>query len=92
MGTNGKPVAGIPFGGGVNRRVGAAFANMELDVVLRMLLREFRFVPTDAPRERARWRGVATVPAKGARAMVHRRTDEPSNVADSVCAADLGSA
>ena len=44
MGTDAKPVAWIPFGGGVNRCVGAAFANMESDVVLRMLLREFRFV------------------------------------------------
>jgi cytochrome P450 len=92
MGTNAKPVAWIPFGGGVNRCVGAAFANMESDVVLRMLLREFRFVPTDAPGERARWRGVATVPAKGARAIVHRRTDKPSNGADSVSVADRGSA
>jgi cytochrome P450 len=92
MGTNAKPVAWIPFGGGVNRCVGAAFANMESDVVLRMLLREFRFVPTDAPGERARWRGVATVPAKGARAMVHRRTDKPSYGAVSVSAADRGSA
>jgi cytochrome P450 len=74
LGTAAKPAAWIPFGGGVNRCVGAAFANLELDVVLRMLLREFRLVPTDAPGEKARWRGVATVPAKGARAMVYRRT------------------
>ncbi len=83
MGTNAKPVAWIPFGGGVNRCVGAALSNMEIDVTLRTLLREFRFAPTDAPGERARWRGVATVPAKGARAMVYRRTDKPSNAADS---------
>ena len=49
-----------------------------VDVVLRMLLREFRFAPTDAPGERARWRGVATVPARGARAVVYRRTAEAS--------------
>jgi cytochrome P450 len=90
MGTNSKPVAWIPFGGGVNRCVGAAFANMESDVVLRMLLREFRFVPTDAPGEKARWRGVATVPAKGARAIVHRRTDKPSGQVNSVSAVDHG--
>jgi cytochrome P450 len=92
MGTNSKPVAWIPFGGGVNRCVGAAFANMESDVVLRMLLREFRFVPTDAPGEKARWRGVATVPAKGARAVVHRRTDKPSRRVDSLSVADHGTA
>ena len=70
-----KPAAWIPFGGGVNRCVGAAFANMELDVVLRTLLREFRFATTDAPDEKARWRGLATVPARGARSMVYRRSD-----------------
>jgi cytochrome P450 len=90
MGTNSKPVAWIPFGGGVNRCVGAAFANMESDVVLRMLLREFRFVPTDAPGEKARWRGVATVPAKGARAIVHRRTDKPSGQVNSQSVVDHG--
>jgi cytochrome P450 len=92
MGTNSKPVAWIPFGGGVNRCVGAAFANMESDVVLRMLLREFRFVPTDAPGEKARWRGVATVPAKGARAIVRRRTDKPLAKVDSLSVADHGTA
>jgi hypothetical protein len=69
-----KPVGWIPFGGGVNRCVGAAFANMEMDVALRTLLRELRFEPTDAPGERRRWRGGATAPARGARAVVHRRT------------------
>ena len=43
LGTNPKPFRWIPFGGGVNRCVGAAFANMEMDIALRTLLREFRF-------------------------------------------------
>jgi cytochrome P450 len=86
-----KPGAWIPFGGGVNRCVGAAFANMEMDVTLRILLREFRFAPTDAPGERRRWRGVATVPARGARAVVYRRTAKASD-ADSASVADHGSA
>ena len=91
MGTASKPVAWIPFGGGVNRCVGAAFANMESDVVLRMLLREFRFEPTDASGEKAFWRGVATVPAKGARVVVYRRTDKPPVDSDSLFVADHGS-
>jgi cytochrome P450 len=91
LGTASKPVAWIPFGGGVNRCVGAAFANMESDVVLRMLLREFRFKPSDAPGEKAFWRGVATVPAKGARAVVYRRTDKPPVSSDSLFVADHGS-
>ena len=90
IGTGQKPVAWIPFGGGINRCVGAAFANMESDVVLRMLLREFRFAPTDAPGERARWRGVATVPTRGARAVVHRRAAEASIDVDFASVADHG--
>jgi len=91
IGTAGKPVAWIPFGGGVNRCVGAAFANMESDVVLRTVLRELQFAPTDAPGERARWRGVATVPTKGARAVVYRRTAKTSTGANSTSLADHGS-
>jgi cytochrome P450 len=87
-----KPPAWIPFGGGVNRCVGAAFANMEMDVTLRTLLREFRFAPTDAPDERRHWRGVATVPGGGARAVVHRRTAKASRDAHSASVADHGSA
>ena len=82
-----KPAAWIPFGGGINRCVGAAFANMEMDVTLRTLLRELRFQPTDAPGERGRWRGVATVPARGARAVVYRRTAEASGGAASASVA-----
>jgi cytochrome P450 len=92
VGTGPKPVAWIPFGGGVNRCVGAGFANMEMDVALRTLLRELRFAPTDAPGERRRWRGVATVPARGARAVVYRRTAEASSGAGSASLADHGSA
>jgi len=87
-----KPMAWIPFGGGVNRCVGAAFANMEMDVTLRILLRELRFAPTDAPAERRRWRGVATVLARGARAVVYRRTAKASSGAHSASLADHGSA
>lgn len=79
LGTGKKPVGWIPFGGGANRCVGAGFANMELDIVLRMLLREFRFAPTDAPGERARWRGVASVPARGARVKVYHRRRDPAS-------------
>ncbi len=87
-----KPPAWIPFGGGVNRCVGAALATMEMDVTLRILLREFRFAPTGAADERHRWRGVATVPARGARAVVYRRSDKASRDADAASLADHGSA
>jgi cytochrome P450 len=52
--------AWIPFGGGVRRCIGAAFANMEMTVTLRTLLREFEFGTTYARDEPAHSRGVAT--------------------------------
>jgi cytochrome P450 len=63
----------IPFGGGTRRCLGAAFATMEMTVVLRTLLRDFTLVPTAAPGERWHSRGVAYAPAKGGRAVVRRR-------------------
>jgi cytochrome P450 len=79
IGAKPKPSEWIPFGGGVNRCIGAAFAHMETDVVLRTLLRELRFEPTDAPAERPHWRGVAFAPGRGGRAVVYRRASAASN-------------
>jgi cytochrome P450 len=64
----------IPFGGGVRRCIGAAFANMEMNVVLRTLLRDFTLEPTSERGERWHSRGIASCPAKGGRAVVHRRS------------------
>jgi cytochrome P450 len=64
----------IPFGGGTRRCLGAAFATMEMNVVLRTLLRDFTLTPTSEPAERWHSRGVANAPAKGGLAVVHRRT------------------
>ena len=63
----------IPYGGGIRRCIGAAFANMEMNVTLRTLLREFEFGTTCAAGERIHSRGVATAPARGGRAVVYRR-------------------
>jgi cytochrome P450 len=63
----------IPYGGGIRRCIGAAFANMEMNVTLRTLLREFEFGTTYAPGERRHSRGVAMAPARGGRAIVYRR-------------------
>lgn len=66
--------AWIPFGGGMRRCLGAAFAQFELDIVLRTLLRNFELQTTTAPGERESFRGVAFAPAKGGVALVRRRT------------------
>jgi cytochrome P450 len=86
-----KPFAWIPYGGGVNRCIGAAFAHMEMDVTLRTLLREFRFAPSDVPGERPHNRGVAFSPRRGGRAVVYRRTAKASSNAGSPSVTDHGS-
>jgi hypothetical protein len=63
----------IPFGGGIRRCIGATFAHMELDVVLRVLLERVELQPTDAPDEPWRFKGVAWTPGAGGRAVVRRR-------------------
>jgi cytochrome P450 family 138 len=67
----------IPYGGGTRRCLGAAFANMEINIVLRLMLRDFTLVPTAERDERWHFRGVAYAPAKGGRAIVRRRASRP---------------
>lgn len=63
----------VPFGGGVRRCIGAAFADMEMNVVLRSLLTDFELVPTTASDERFHNRGVASAPHKGGLTQLRRR-------------------
>ena len=63
----------VPFGGGTRRCVGAAFANLEMDVVLRTVLRTMTIQATDEPDEKPHNRGVAFTPKRGGRVTVHRR-------------------
>jgi hypothetical protein len=72
----------IPFGGGTRRCIGAAFAQMEMDVVLRTLLREFDLQSTSAPGERWRSRGVAFAPARGGLAVVRRAAADGARSAE----------
>lgn len=72
----------IPFGGGTRRCIGAAFATMEMSVVLRTMLRDFTLVPTSEPDERWHSRGIASAPGKGGLAVVHRRVAHASPSAE----------
>jgi cytochrome P450 family 138 len=63
----------MPFGGGTRRCIGAAFANLEMDVVLRTVLRHFTIETTTAPGEKWHTRGIAFTPKDGGRIVVHRR-------------------
>ena len=74
VGTRPDTYQWIPFGGGVRRCIGAAFAHMEMNVVLHTMLRDFTLEPTSQRGERWHSRGVAYCPAKGGRAVVRRRS------------------
>ena len=65
VGVRPDPYQLIPFGGGVRRCIGAAFAHMELQVVLKTLLAEHRLEPTTEKGEGSYSRGVAFAPARG---------------------------
>ncbi|HET7689052.1 MAG TPA: cytochrome P450 [Nocardioidaceae bacterium] len=63
-----------PFGGGARRCLGAALAQLELEVVLAKVLE--RAVPQPAGElERTRLLGVTLVPARGGRVTFHARQD-----------------
>jgi len=73
VGTESNTFAWLPFGGGTRRCIGAAFANTEMDVLLRTVLRHFTIETTERPGEKWHSRGVAFVPKKGGQIVVHRR-------------------
>jgi cytochrome P450 len=67
------PADWIPYGGGVRRCIGAAFATMEMRVVLRILLQQYTIRPSTARDEGWQTRGVALAPSRQARVRVRRR-------------------
>jgi cytochrome P450 len=62
----------IPFGGGVRRCVGATFAQMEMQVVLRTIAQRVRLEAVGEP-EPVRRRAIALVPARGGEVRVLAR-------------------
>jgi cytochrome P450 len=64
--------AWIPFGGGVRRCIGAAFAQMEMEEVLRAIARSVHLEPVGAE-ERPVARFITASPARGGEVRVGRR-------------------
>jgi cytochrome P450 len=67
------PYSWIPFGGGVRRCLGAAFAQMEMRIVLRAVLERCALRAASPEPERARTRHVTQVPHAGARVVLEAR-------------------
>jgi cytochrome P450 family 135 len=71
------PYAWIPFGGGVRRCLGAAFAQMEMRIVLREVFAAARLRAADPRPERPRTRHITQVPHAGSRVVVEARESAP---------------
>jgi cytochrome P450 len=59
----------LPFGGGIRRCLGASFALMEMQTVLRTVLATARLRPVDGASELTARRAITLVPARGAAAV-----------------------
>ncbi len=64
--------AWIPFGGGVRRCIGAAFAEYEMRVVLRAILERAELSAPDPKPERVKIRNITLAPGKGTRVSLNR--------------------
>ena len=65
-----EPYTWIPFGGGVRRCLGAAVAQLEMQVVIAAILRRVRLRASRGRAESARFRGVTLLPSRGGEAVV----------------------
>jgi cytochrome P450 len=65
-----EPYTWLPFGGGVRRCLGAAFAQLEMKVVIATILSRTRLRAPRDRSEKARFRGVTLLPSRGGEAVV----------------------
>jgi cytochrome P450 len=65
--------AWIPFGGGVRRCIGAAFAQYEMRVVIRAILERTELRAPDPRPERVKMRNITLAPGKGGQVVLESR-------------------
>ena len=69
--------AWIPFGGGVRRCIGAAFAEYEMRTILREFVERAELGAVDPKPERVKVRNLTLAPAKGTRVVLGRPQGPP---------------
>jgi cytochrome P450 len=72
-GTKAAAPTWLAFGIGARRCIGAGFAIVEMDVVLRTVLQHFQIQTDATDDEKSYFQGVAHIPNQGGRVTVHRR-------------------
>jgi cytochrome P450 len=72
-----EPYSWVPFGGGVRRCLGAAFATLEMRVVISTIVARTRLRAPRAGGESARFRGVTVLPSRGGEAVVEHVAQAP---------------
>ena len=77
----------IPFGGGRRRCIGAAFAELEMKLVLRALLERCELAPAGERPAVSRRRGIALSPSTAGMAVLHDRPAFPARPAAAAAAA-----
>jgi len=65
--------AWIPFGGGIRRCIGAAFAEYEMRTILREFVEHAELRPASPKPEKVRVRNITLAPAKGTQVVLERR-------------------
>lgn len=78
--TKTEPYTWIPFGGGIRRCLGAAFATYEMATVIRTVLTELRPKPTRRRDEGIRSKHITLIPTRGARVAFTRRQTTRSDL------------
>jgi cytochrome P450 len=71
--TRADSFAWLPFGGGIRRCLGAAFATFEMRAVVPEVIRGVRLRPADRRPAPMRRRGITLVPGGGTRVIAERR-------------------
>lgn len=75
LGTAPDPYHWLPFGGGINRCLGASMAMFEARVLLRTILREVAFVPVTSAAESQQAQSVLLLPKQRASVTLRKRAD-----------------
>jgi cytochrome P450 len=78
LGGKAENYAWIPFGGGVRRCIGAAFAEYEMRVVLRTILERAELSAPDQRAEKVKVRNITLAPGRGARVRLDRPLRAPA--------------